>query len=156
VTEPEDVTLYTTAYNWSTSWARWIQPTSHRRICIKSIVTLSSHLRLDLPRGLLQFTTKIVYTFRLSCVLHAQPNSLIWSFCNVSWRVKKLRSTSQCNTITPPVTSSPIGPKSLLSSNQCYLKVRQTSFTAIQNYVQVNLIFMLIYIYIRQEDGRRC
>jgi len=68
-------TLYITAYNWSTSRTIWIQPISHRLICIKSNVTLSSHLCLGLPRGLFPSVVdnNFLLIYRLSCVLHIQP-----------------------------------------------------------------------------------
>jgi len=81
-------TSYITAYNWSTSRNMWIQPTSQRLICIKSIVTSSYHRCLGLPRGLFPSAAdkNFVLIYRLSFVLHTQPIKLIWSFCNASRR----------------------------------------------------------------------
>ena len=65
---------YITAYNWSIPRTIWIQPTFQRLICIKSIVTLSSHLCLGLPRGLFPSAAdkNFVPIYRLSFVLHTQ------------------------------------------------------------------------------------
>jgi hypothetical protein len=81
-------TLYITAYNWSISRTTSIQPTSHSLICIKTIVTLPSHLRLGLPRGLFPSVVdkNLVLIYMPSFVLHTQHIKLIWSFCNASRR----------------------------------------------------------------------
>jgi len=67
--------LYTAAYNWPTYRNIWIQPTSQRLICIKSIVTLSSHLCLGLPRRPFPSAANknFVIIYRFSFMLHTQP-----------------------------------------------------------------------------------
>jgi hypothetical protein len=46
------ITVFTTCLQWSLSWARWIQSTSSHPISLRSILILSSHLRLGLPNSL--------------------------------------------------------------------------------------------------------
>jgi hypothetical protein len=47
------VTVFTKARHWTPSWATWIQLAPSIPISVKSILMLSSHLRLGLPSGLL-------------------------------------------------------------------------------------------------------
>jgi hypothetical protein len=85
------ITTFTRARHWSLSWARWIQFTPSHPISLRSILLLSSHLRLGLPSGLFLscFPTKILYAFHTSS---------LWNF------------------IQPPVTSSLLGPNILLNT----------------------------------------
>jgi hypothetical protein len=57
--------------------ARPIQSTTPRLISLKSILILSSHIRLGFPNGLVSsgFPTKIIYTCIFSCVLHGLPSN---------------------------------------------------------------------------------
>jgi hypothetical protein len=45
-------TVFTRALHWSLSWARWIQSKPSHPISVRSILILSTHLRLDLISGL--------------------------------------------------------------------------------------------------------
>jgi hypothetical protein len=78
------ITVFTSVLSWSLSRARWIQYIPPHPITLRSILKLSSHLRLVLPSGLFPscFPTKIVYVFLYSSfMLHALYISsfLIWS-----------------------------------------------------------------------------
>jgi hypothetical protein len=47
------ITVFTQARHWTLSWASWIQFAPSIPISLRSILMLSSHLRLGLPSGLL-------------------------------------------------------------------------------------------------------
>jgi hypothetical protein len=62
------ITVFTTALHWSLSWARVIQSTPSHPISLRSILILSTHLRLGLPSGLLPsgFPSNILFAFLFS------------------------------------------------------------------------------------------
>jgi hypothetical protein len=62
------ITVFTKTLNCSLSWVRSIQSIPPHLIALKSVLILSSHLRLGLPSGLLisGFPAKILYAFVLS------------------------------------------------------------------------------------------
>jgi hypothetical protein len=79
------ITMFTRALHWSLSWTRSIQFIPPHPISLKSILILSSHLRLHLPIGFFHsgFPANILYAFLFSSfVLNALPisASLTWSF----------------------------------------------------------------------------
>jgi hypothetical protein len=70
-------TVFTTALHWSLSWAISMQSTPSHPISLRSIVILSTHLRLGLPSGFFPpgFPTNIPYAFlfspnRATCPAH--------------------------------------------------------------------------------------
>jgi hypothetical protein len=67
------ITLFTRALHWFLSWTRSIQSIPSHPISLRSILILSTHLRLCLPSGLFpcDFPTIILYGFLFSpFVLH--------------------------------------------------------------------------------------
>jgi hypothetical protein len=70
--------VFTRALHWFPSWARSIQFIPPHPISLRSILIVSSHLRLGLPSGLFPsgFPTKILYAW----VLHDLPisSTLTW------------------------------------------------------------------------------
>jgi len=73
--------MFTWAYHWSLSCARWSQSITSHPISLRCILILFSHQCLSLLNGIFpsEFLTKTLYAF-LPCVLHALANStpLIW------------------------------------------------------------------------------
>jgi hypothetical protein len=62
------ITVFTRSFHWSLSWSRWIQSIPSHPISLRSILILSTHLRLGLPSSLLpyDFPTNILYAFLFS------------------------------------------------------------------------------------------
>jgi hypothetical protein len=82
---------------------------------------LSSHLRLDLPSGLLHsgLPTKMLYaplTYPMSATCPANLTLLNLITLTILGEEYKLCSSSLCNFLQPPVTSSLLGPNILLST----------------------------------------
>jgi hypothetical protein len=73
------VTVFTRALHWSLSWARSIQSIPVHPISLRSILILSTHLRLGLPSGLFHsgFPTNILYAFVFSPIRATCPAHLI-------------------------------------------------------------------------------
>jgi hypothetical protein len=104
------IPLLTRALHWSLSWARSIQPKQTNPIPLIHILILSTHLCLGLRSGLFPsgFPTNILYEFlspstHVTCPAHLILLNLI--ILSVLGEDYKLRSSSLCNFLQPPVTS---------------------------------------------------
>jgi hypothetical protein len=113
--------VFIRAIHSSLSWARSIQPIPPHHISLRSILTLSTYLRLDLSSGLHPsgFPTNILYAFllasiRATCPAHFILLDLIVLF--ILGEEYKLWISSLCSFLQPPVTSSLFGPNILLST----------------------------------------
>jgi hypothetical protein len=84
------ITVFTRALHRSLSWARSIQSIPPHPISLRSILILSSYLRLGPPSGLFPygFPTKFLYAFHFSpFMLHVLPiSSSLTSNSNYTWR----------------------------------------------------------------------
>jgi len=112
--------VFTTTHHWSLSWSRCVQSTSSHSISVRSVLILSSHLRPHLPSGIfpsdfrrkfcMHYSYPINATFRAHLILLDVTTLIIFV---EAW---KLRSSSLCSFLQPPVTSSLFGPNVRLSS----------------------------------------
>ena len=109
------ITALTSIRHLSLSWANPIQSTySHPTSC-RSILILSTHLRLGLPSGLFPsgFPTKTLYTalsspIRATCPAHLTLLDFITR--TILGEEYKSFSSSLCSLLHSPVTSSLLGP----------------------------------------------
>ena len=112
------ITTLTSVRHLSLSWASPIQSIYPHLTSWRSILILSTHLRLGLPSGLLPsgFPTKTLYTPLPSLIRATCPAQLILlGFITRTILGEKyisLRSSS-CNLLHSPVTSSLLGPNIL-------------------------------------------
>jgi hypothetical protein len=114
--------VFTRALHWSLSWAISIQSTPSHPISLRSILILSTHLRLGLPSGLFHsgFPTNILYAFLFSphsCYL-LHPSHPPWlDYSNYTWRrVQLMKLLIMQFSPTSLLTSSLFGPNILLNT----------------------------------------
>jgi hypothetical protein len=103
--------MLTRAIQRSLSWARSIQSIPPYPVSLRSILILSTHIRLGLPSGL--FTsgspTNIIYALLFSSHLLATCPV----YLSLSAIILIILGSSLCSVVQPPVTSSLFGPNIL-------------------------------------------
>ena len=115
------ITALTSVRHLSLSWANPIQSTFPHPTSWRSILILSTHLRLGLPSGLFPsgFPTKTLYTplsspIRATCPAHFILLDFITR--TILGEVYRSFSSSLCSLLHSPVTSSLLGPNILLNT----------------------------------------
>ena len=115
------ITALTSVRHLSLSWASPIQSLYTHPTSWRSILILSAHLRIGLPSGLLPsgFSTNNLYT-PLSSPIHATcpAHLILLDFISrtILGEEYKSFSSSLCNLLHSPVTSSLLGPNILLNT----------------------------------------
>jgi len=99
----------------------WSSPNPPHPTSWRSILILSSHLFLGLPSGLFAsgFLTKSLYMHLISphmrSMLHPAYSSLCYHASNIGWQYRSF-SSSLCHFLHTTVTSSFLGPNSVLNT----------------------------------------
>ena len=118
---PRFITALTSVRHLSLSWTNPIQSIYPHPTSLRPILILFTHLRLGLPSGLFPsgFPTKTLYTpvsspIRATCPTHF----ILLDFipCTILGEECKSFSSSLCNLLHSPVTSSLLGPNILLNT----------------------------------------
>ena len=127
------ITALTNVRHLSLSWASPIQSIYPHPTSCRSILILSTHLRLGLPSGLLPsgFPTKTLYTpfsspIRATCPAHLILRDFITR--TILGEEYKSFGSSLCNLLHSPVTSSLLGPNIILS----LLKIKYAFWFSLQ------------------------
>ena len=115
------ITALTSVRHLSLSWASPIQSIYPHPTSWRSVLILSTYLRLGLPSGLFPsgFLTKTLYTPLSSPIRAICPAHLILLYFitrTILGEEYKSFSSSLCNLLNSPVTSSLLGPNILLNS----------------------------------------
>ena len=114
------ITALTSVRHLSLSWASPIQSSKPHPTSWRSILIFSTHLRLGLPSGLFPsgFPTKTLYAPLSSPIRATCPAHLILDFITHTILGEDYRSfsSSLCNLLHSPVTSSLLGPNILLNT----------------------------------------
>ena len=164
------ITAFTSVRHLSLSWARPIQSIYPHPTSWRSILILSTHLLLGLPSSLFPsgFPTKTLYTPHsphLSATCPAHLILLDFITHTILGEEYKSFSSSLCNLLHSPVTSSLLGPKILLktmfSNTLSFLSSRNVSDQASHPYKttgKIIVLYILIFNYLDSnlEDKRFC
>jgi hypothetical protein len=115
------ITVFTTVCHWPPSRARWLQSTPSHPISLRSILILSSHLRLGLLNGRFHSgsPTTILYAFLISPMRSTWPYHPILHYLitlTIFGEAYKLWSSSLCCFLQPSAIYFLFGPNIPLSS----------------------------------------
>ena len=149
------ITALTSVRHLSLSWARPIQSIYPHPTFWRSILILSTHLCLGLHSGLFPsgFHTKTLYTHLSSPICATCPAHLIllnFITRTILGEEYKSFSSSLCNLLHSPFTSSLRGPNillnTMLSNTLSFLSSRNVSNQASHPYKTTGKIMVLIYL----------
>ena len=164
------ITVLTSVRQIFLSWANPIQSTIPHPTSWRSILILSTHLRLGLPSGLLPFgfSTNTLYTplsspIRATCPAHF----ILLDFITRTILGEEYRSLSSslCSLLHSPVTSSLLGPNILLntifSNTLSFLSSLNVNDQASHPYKttgKIRVLYILIFDFLDSnlEDKRFC
>ena len=164
------ITAFTSARHLSLSWASSIQSIPPHPTSWRSILILSSHLRLGLPSGLFPsgFPTKILYTPLLPpYVLHAPAHLILLDLITriIFGEEYRSLSSSLCSFLHSTFTSPLLGPNILLntlSSNTLSLRFSLNVNDQVSHPYKTTEKYIVLYILIfkfldsKLEDKRFC